>query len=541
MNIVTIDQKTGQPYLLGRSLRFWIITGIVVTLLFILMIVMLNFALVRISYDFAPEARRSAATIGFTNLNNQPVKPLMLPGGLALLPRSAAAVSVKTDTSETLAAVENLPFIGITNIPLSLRPQNQVSKIGADSAGCNMINQTGAYTYNCSSVNDIQRFNRPDDGFWDLKPARTGAQDTAYARYLDGFLTVEYPIEDDGEIIDSPGLIRYVVPGGSTVSRTLPEGFTKSKDDIVTITTNQANAADTTILLINLTTGEMAVASDWNHLSQPTRIAKQDDTDTRFDTILCTVSKIQITCYRGPNTVDHIDEEGNEEAHKKYRESHQKGKIETISLSDITQRNTYSISALEGIDSLYQATDGTLFAQSDQVLYLLSLQNSKLTSRVVSTNVGNLGASNNSLFYTMDNGLYEYVTSEKSSYLRFRTKNLRTGSLSVYGNAVIFTAFQNVSDDNEDINLAHAFMLTSKVLGANEKRKEDILPYQNTDLPITFMDYDDDRIYVNLLPVYQNSNGARSIDQTATLARSQSVIDKLRQDGLANGMKLLFE
>ncbi len=526
MQLTSIDPISGQQLLLGKGMGFWIkLAAVVIPLIIILAMVFTN-SLVQISYSFAPQARQGDVQVLAVNQTGVETKLTLLPGGFALVPRSTKLIAVRTADSETTQAVGDLPFVGWVSYSLDLLPQNQVSKIAGDTSGCNMTNPNGTYTFGCGTLSNLAKVERPDSGPW-VNTLQTNMGQENFARYQDGFLNFKY---------DAPEMA-YVVPGGQTTQFSLPSGFVSSASDMILVITDTASSSDKGFVIANYTTGEFLYQPSLNGAKDAKRFNKKTSVASTDDVHVCAMNTDTLACYYGPGSS--IQGEG-QSPYTAAPQKNRTGKLELISLKDTSSVNQYDLGEPNSVDDLTIDSAGTLYALAASTVYAVTV-NGSAQSTLIHTNVNAAEPSGDTLIISSADSIMQYSQKDKVSHLRFHSGSISSPNISVYGDSVILNAFLNISNDNPLRAFAHAYILTNKTLGASDKRKEDILPYQDIN-QLVFMDYDDTRIYVSMTSLFTNNEGNRRVDVEATNKRHDYVRDRLKADGLVTDKtKLIFQ
>lgn len=527
MAVLTYDQ-TGQSLILGRDLRFWIMIGVIVTLVFVITITVLLSALVRITYSFADQARPGNVTLKAVDREGKE-NDIFKIGDFAIIPRATVAITAKTSDSTTIRHITTLPFFEVPSFQLTLQPQHQLSKLGAGTLGCNLVNPNGTFTYNCATIANVDKINRPDTELWENSPAETGRAETIFERYQNGFLGIA--------TTPNGAELRYIVPGASVQTAKTPSGFADDPNDSIEIITD-VNNTNTAFILANHSKGRFWLLSNFGNAVQA-EFKRKAETDPQFNIEACALNKSQLACFYGPDTHDH----DNTDEHENYRKTHKDSFLEITPLDNTEQSKVAKFDSALSVDQLYQ-TSNAIFARGEDKTYGLTVEGDTARAFVILSGVTNAEATSASLFFvTNDTHLYEFKPDEQTAYLRFHSDNLTSLSLSTYGEDVLINAFINVDDTSELASTAHVFRLSNQVLPATMTRKEDKLPYKDNTLPIEYMDYSDTKIYVNLKQSFITNSvtGERQFD-TADIGRMQTIVlERLRQDGLLNNqMTVLF-
>lgn len=530
MNILTFNPTTNQALLLGRPARFWLPVLMAALFSVVLLIVFFTTSLVRVSFAFAEQAEQADVTMYIADADGETAEFSTFFGGFALIPRSTSALLARTAASETRAVITGLPLFGIPSFHLMLEPQHLVSKIGADTLGCNMVNQHGTFSHGCGVTNMVQ-INRPLDGIWQNTEVST-PQLTSFMRYKDGILGVNPLIPEE------PVAITYMVPGGNSQRFELPNTLQATQNDIVMAVTDQSSANTDIFAVVNITTGEYVIIPDLAQINKAVKFTRSTQTNPQFNVGNCALNSTTLACYFGPSATEH----DSTPEHQQYRQQNPHASIETRSLLNTDQTATYQIRNFAGASTIHLTTKGDVLLRGEDVLYSVELAANRANAHIISRNTDSSGVSGSSMFYTANNGVYEYIPSTQTAHLRFLTQRIAFPVISTYGDQVLFNAFVRADQNGELRNLAHVYRLNNTPLQSGHIRKEDFLPYE-FNAPIVFMDYSDSHIYVSLRPVFVNdfAAGVRRIDRQATNKQADAVRQRLQDDDLLNnGTSLLF-
>jgi hypothetical protein len=535
------DPITGQPLFLGRSLRFWIIFAVIVLVLAGVLGEFLTHAMLKISYTYADQAVQTNVTYRIQDNKGNNLSASKLPGGITLVSRSAAKVIASDKDSTTIAMLSKLPQLSVLRVTLTLQPQRQVEHVGSGSLGCGLTNPNGTFTYPCTSLDSILKFNRPDNGIWDTSQDKNSFEISAFRRFQDGFLGWLLP---SNESTAAPRLA-YIVAGGSEQNIPISAGFFSSPQDSVYILVDQADSHDRAFAIMNITTGRIEYYRDYTQPQSVTRIDRQASFNAASDSALCSLGAHQLVCYyaAGKDTAGKLTTtpegepvpEAQQQAPPSPTSARYSAKVESISVDQPTQRTTYSLTAPAAFNSIYQTSSGTLYLTSIDRLYQLYTAG-KPTLRFVADNVSQAGASGGSIFYTTDAGLFEFHENAQTADLRFHSDHLRTVNLTTYGQSVLLNAYVNTAAPDSDVgSTAHLYQLSNNILTIGQKRLEDYLPYDDPNLPKHYLDYDSSRFYISPDPIFTNNpDGTRSIDFAATQSHVDMIKARLKSDGLVN-------
>lgn len=524
MQLTSTDPVTGQMLLLGKGIGFWIkVAAFAIPIIVVLATVLTN-SLVQISYKFADQARQGDVQILAVDKEGKETRLSLLPGGFALTPRSTKLIALRTADSETTQAVGDLPFVGWASYNLELLPQYQVSKIAGDTNGCNMINPNGTFTFSCGTLATLEKVQRPDNGPWVNEPQANAGQDR-FGRYQDGFLAFKYAAPE----------IAYVIPGGETKEFALPSGFVNAAGDRVSILTDTASSSDKGFVVANHSTGEFLYQPSLD--SKDIKRFNKKIAEIRTDDVrLCAINAQTLACYYGPSS--NIQGEGESYDAPKTAKTH--GKLEIVSLNDTSNPKQYDLTYPNSVDELTIDSAGTVYAVSANTAYAITIDGS-VQSTLIHTNVSSAEPSGDTLYIASADSIMQYSQKDKVSHLKFHTSSIASPNISVYGDTVLINAYLNVDNDSPLRAYAHAYKLTDKILGVNDKRKEDILPYKDIDR-LSFMDYDDTRIYAAMEAIYTNNQGSRRIDQETTNKQQEFIRLRLQTDGLlTKDTKFIFQ
>ena len=538
MSLVTINPQTNQPQILGRSYQFWVVTGIIALALLVLITVILTYSLVRLDHSFADQAKPGQVKYSVTTQNGAATNAAILPGGFAFILRSATAITASTDSSSTTKTLPSLPYFSIPTVSLTLEPQQIMTNRGSQAKGCNIINEHGTFTHNCTNITNIERIQRPDNDYWDLSTERAGYQGDIFQRYKSGFLVLQYPVI--GAPAGAPRL-EYTIPGGKTEYITLPADFSQSENDNIVIITDQSSQSTDAYVVANTSNGKFLYMPSWQQSAQAKAFVRTTEINPIYDASLCSLNASQLACYYGPyEGSNDFDNEDDYKKYQDYRKSNPNGHIETTSLP-VGQSTTYTVRDTPNASNIYQSTSA-IYLQAQDKLYALNISGNNAQARLIATGITSAGASQDSLYYSISNKLYQHLSSQQTTYLRFHTDSLESLNLSIYGDTVLANSFPSGADNTETNTTATIYQLSSQKLAANQRHIQDILPYRDDSLGISFMDYDDSRIYISLLPAYttDTQTGVRTINQEALQIRQNRIMDQLRQDGLADTYRIIF-
>lgn len=521
MQSVTTNPITGQTLYLGRPLRFWLLVCGGAILLLLLLTTYLNYGLVYIAPKSAAEVREGTVRLAIINQagDQQQIGTLL---GLALVPRTATLLTADNDNSATTIPIAT-SYLSIPSYAPLLQPQHKVSKIGTGSAGCDLLNQYGEFSYSCTKLADITRMDRPDNGEWTMVPDKIGLANDVARRYKNGLLALNYPTTPTHPVPS----VSYIVPGEPTpLTVNLPKTVAEDDAQNLMLYTDQTGQ-NTGFVVANVSSGQFWYLPSLADNAQATSFTRDRSIPDKY-TANCAMNAERLACYYGASA---SGEEGDSTPTSTY--------IELTPLATPSQHKVYNIDIKA--DALYY-TANKLYLLAGSLLYDSTPNNDSISPMLIAHNASNVH-NGTSLYYTADNGIFEYRADQQASHLRFRTSHLRNPNLSAYGDSVIMTAYVNTSDDQPVSHTQQIYRLTNEILAANATRPEDTVPYAKTELPINALDYDDTgRVYVNISPVItSDSLGNRDIDTAQTKARIDAVTQKLRADGvLKSGSKLIL-
>ncbi|HEX6258623.1 MAG TPA: hypothetical protein VFZ48_04030 [Candidatus Saccharimonadales bacterium] len=509
------NDQNGRPTIAGKSVTFWIVLGLFVVLLLTILSFFVQYWFVDIRYQAQDNLKIDQLKTQVVRGNGEE-KDIFTAFGLAFVPRDSVQLATKGEGSETYTPLTNMPLLGVKEIVVRPQKQRAVEKIGANGLGCEITNVFGAFSYNCSNSQRIVRFNRPQKGPWEISIVNdTPVERYAPVRYKNGLLGFSY---EDGRL-----LLEYSEPGVSLAKlATVPINTPEDADRDLMLITNKTDEKSPAFAIYNRKSGELFYYSDLKDDVEPKKFQRSVTADPVLDVSLCAMNEAQISCYFGPTT--HPSDSPTETEHQKNKAL--PPTLETFSIQAAGEKPTTSVRLnTKGIDVLYMIKDSTLFGVSGEDLYRITQQGEILLTRA---DIGSVDGGE-SLSYVKDDKLYSYDTGTHETRLTFTSKHLRLGNVQSMGKTVLFNSF--VSGATGTAAVPHTYEI--KNAAAIFPRLEDTLPYADASLPISYMDYDNKRIYVKLIVglISDQQTGRLSADPADLQRATYIVTERLRRDG----------
>ncbi|HYG84373.1 MAG TPA: hypothetical protein VD907_05880 [Verrucomicrobiae bacterium] len=519
--------NNGKVTIAGKSVQFWIVAGILVVFVLTILSLIVQYALVRITLQ--PETGITASKLTTKALETSgEEKAITTLFGYSLVPRGAAQLVTTGEDTETVTPIKSLPLFGATDIVVKPKKQRSVEKIGAEGSGCEIVNNYGVFSYNCTNLQRVLKFNRPNNGPWRVSIVDDSpVQQFNFVRYRDGNLTFS---DESGNFS-----LEYREPGAplATVAH-LPINAPDDAERDLLLITNKTSKDHPGFAILNRQRGELFYYGDLKNGTNTVQLQRKIKINPSFDVSLCSMNTSQIACYFGPTSHPPDSHEATE--HK------EKAILPTLEVFDTAGQHknpSYSlpIDGLAGVDNLFMIKDGTLFAVSDEKLYRLERDGDRVKATLVSPDITSVD-NGESLVYVRGDKLYRYDTGTHETRLVFASKNLRLGNVQAMGPQVLFNTYvRNGSGDT-----THTYMIEETARPAT--RLEDKLPYADRSLPIRLMDYSDSHIYVRLaVSVISDHRTGRMIAEPSEVQRAEYVVtQRLRNDGLLkHNPRLIFD
>lgn len=200
---------------------------------------------------------------------------------------------------------------------------------------------------------------------------------------------------------------------------------------------------------------------------------------------------------------------------------------------------TKSIKTNRGMDDLSEITiindsliAGTSIKQSTTVY---DISRSKFTTKYKNFNSSRAIGSNGEL-YTLSNGqVFKYSPENNENILVFGSSNIHITQIQDINSVIILNGYSN--HESEPIN--QTYILDSKKLNSDQEfREEDQLPYGDVQLPISWMDYYDNNIFIavslnSLRKDLSSLNNGFTYNQEEYNKNVLDITEKLNKDGFS--------
>lgn len=445
-----------------------------------------------------------------------------------LVPRSTDFIQVSQGSSITRLALQNKPIIGIKNENIEIKQQTTVSKIGADSLGCNGKTSAAAFTYRCfSSVSGVALFANRTSGELDntilpdiqIKPLESHP-------YRDGILSIIGADEDD-ESSYSLVYTNVVTRETSIIPTTIKQG------NSVKLEVDETGSSAFSI--INTTNATVRYYQDLT--SDYIQLKRSAAFNPNKDSVSCSLKQQVMACYYGVTTEPDIGSDTTREQQSLRRE--RGGSLGTVEYYNFSTKTTSSRpSGEKPLQTICSTSNGWLYALSGNTV-LVASPNTESNKTIHFDSVANDATQltcGQKAIYSTSKSLYTLTMN--SAFLAFNEGRMRLSTIQSQGSTVIFNVY--LEEDDSD-GVAHTYTLNNTSL--RTVRPERTLPYSAvSDSLILDMDYSDDTIYIKpaISVISDHAAGETIVDQELLLKTKQSIEDRLRQDGLLDKYKVVY-
>lgn len=439
--------------------------------------------------------------------------------GIMIVPRTTTSLVVAQGDYIKTESKLDIPWYGYTAKKIQLRKDKNATKvaykstIGAQCATYNPTTDSLAY-YRCGSATNLVAYKTPINKIWNNVEITKFYYPSNYAYpYMGGVIGLSYSDDIDEK---SPGdIIAYDGNGRSNVFNA-PEAIQdKSKFNFSSVFTNTNNPTDNRFVIVTVN-GDIYIGTpNGGKNVEYYRIAAPSDYNSDYNQTLCSLTDMDVYCYRGKTAYGDISPSfdfskvaGSQIVHYSYLNK----SVDTTNFA----------TDLFAINQFQSTASGDLYATYYKELYRFENKNGKYNIVRISQNASTIAASDK-LYFTQDKGIFAVDNTDTSTaYQVFYSKNVIPRSLyAVSGKLFIIGSIPG------DDSVTYAYQLNSDNDTQPGNRAIDILPMASSELPGAYLnDLVGERIFV-MLDVNSSSNPAQPIKPAEIDAKKRQIIQKL--------------
>lgn len=505
-------------FIISRRPSFWLGLVLGVGAVALLLHLVTTYAVLYVTVD----AGQGARPILFANTSASSTR-IGTPG-LVVAPRAASSLTIAaSDYQKTITAI-HIPWYGFLQLQARVDVDKNAEKLAynatsADPCATYDSDRETLLSYDCTRPTTLALYQTPADRTWTNRAIGTIEQpNTSVKPYLGGVLGISY-VHNTEDV--PPGPLFALDPTGKRRYYDAPEGLDLSNFALGTLTTDP-NDPQNARFIYAAWDGTIYLGTPTGEGTQVTYITQSspDGYNPTYERTLCSLQADRATCYQGRSRSAPwpVPTDGSGE----YR---REGTISTLTFAGDPVRHVKTARDVN-IGEFFTTAAGQAYGQQDKTLYRFDVTETRATRQIVATNV-NRTVAGDSLYFTQDDGVYEYDASTHAAYQRFYARNIIPRNLLLSaGNLFIFGSIKNAG------STLYAYRLTDADDMTPGTRLIDQLPTAFADLPgVSRLDLVGNKVLMTL-----KVNVSRQARSQAAAVDPQQVAS-LRDDALSRLQK----